>query len=95
MLVCVPAQLPDPTLGALRALRSTELRGTLCVETVIEEECTGNGAAACRARVPRTDAAIIPEPFNHAALNAQVGVLWAQLTVHGKAAHASVPIVAS
>jgi acetylornithine deacetylase len=75
-------------LGAVRALRSAELRGTLCVETVIEEECTGNGAAACRARLPRTDAAIIPEPFNHAALVAQVGVLWATVTVEGKAAHA-------
>ena len=75
-------------LGALRALRDVELRGTLCVETVIEEECTGNGAAACRARGPRTDAALIPEPFNHAALVAQVGVLWATVTVEGKAAHA-------
>jgi acetylornithine deacetylase len=75
-------------LGALRALREVELRGTLCVETVIEEECTGNGAAACRARGPRTDAALIPEPFNHLALREQVGVLWATVTVTGKAAHA-------
>jgi acetylornithine deacetylase len=75
-------------LGALRALRDVPLRGTLCVETVIEEECTGNGAAACRARGPRTDAAIIPEPFDHTALIAQVGVLWATVTVEGKAAHA-------
>ena len=75
-------------LGALRALRSVELRGTICVESVIEEECTGNGAAACRARGPRTDAAIIPEPFNHLALRAQVGVLWATVVVEGKAAHA-------
>jgi acetylornithine deacetylase len=75
-------------LGALRALRAVELRGTICVETVIEEECTGNGAAACRARGPRTDAALIPEPFNHLALREQVGVLWATVTVEGKAAHA-------
>jgi len=75
-------------LGAVRALQTVQLRGTLCVETVIEEECTGNGAAACRARGPRTDAALIPEPFNHAALIAQVGVLWATVTVEGKAAHA-------
>ena len=64
--------------GRVRALREVRLRGTLCVETVIEEECTGNGAAACRARGPRTDAAIIPEPFRHAAMEAQVGVLWAR-----------------
>ena len=75
-------------LGAVRALRDVGLRGDVLVETVIEEECTGNGAAACRARCPRTDAALIPEPFNHAAMEAQVGVLWARLTVHGKAAHA-------
>ncbi|WP_028062974.1 ArgE/DapE family deacylase [Solirubrobacter soli] len=75
-------------LGALRALRDVELRGRICVESVIEEECTGNGAAACRARGPRTDAAVIPEPFNHLALREQVGVLWATVTVTGKAAHA-------
>ena len=77
-------------LGAVRALRlaGVELRGDVCLETVIEEECTGNGAAACRARGPRTDAALIPEPFGHAALEAQVGVLWARVTVLGKAAHA-------
>lgn len=75
-------------LGAVRALRDVGLRGDVLVETVIEEECTGNGATACRARCPRTDAALIPEPFNHAAMEAQVGVLWARLTVHGKAAHA-------
>ena len=75
-------------LGAVRALADAGLAGDIFVETVIEEECTGNGAAACRARSPRTDAALIPEPFNHAALEAQVGVLWARLTVHGKAAHA-------
>ena len=71
-------------LGALRALRSVDLRGDLCVETVIEEECTGNGAAACRARGPKTDAALIPEPFEHMALEAQVGVLWATVVVEGK-----------
>ena len=65
-------------LGAVRALRDAGLRGDIRIETVIEEECTGNGAAACRARGPRTDAALIPEPFNHAALVAQVGVLWAR-----------------
>ena len=75
-------------LGAVRALRDAGLRGDLCVETVIEEECTGNGAAACRARGPRTDAALIPEPFGHAALEAQVGVLWGRITLTGRAAHA-------
>ena len=75
-------------LGAVRALRDAGLRGDVWIETVIEEECTGNGAAACRARLPRTDAALIPEPFGHAALEAQVGVLWATVVVSGRAAHA-------
>jgi acetylornithine deacetylase len=75
-------------LGAVRVLRDAGLRGDIRIETVIEEECTGNGAAACRARGPRTDAALIPEPFNHAALEAQVGVLWARVIVEGRAAHA-------
>ena len=71
-------------LGAVRALRDAGLRGDIRIETVIEEECTGNGAAACRARGPRTDAALIPEPFDHAALEAQVGVLWARVTIDGQ-----------
>jgi acetylornithine deacetylase len=75
-------------LGAVRALREADLRGDVQIETVIEEECTGNGAAACRARGLRTHAAIIPEPFNHMALEAQLGVLWARVVVEGRAAHA-------
>jgi acetylornithine deacetylase len=75
-------------LGAVRVLRGAGLRGDIRIETVIEEECTGNGAAACRARGPRTDAALIPEPFGDAALVAQVGVLWARVTIEGRAAHA-------
>ena len=70
-------------LGARAGAARADLRGDLCVETVIEEECTGNGAAACRARGPSTDAALIPEPFDHVALEAQVGVLWATVTVDG------------
>lgn len=75
-------------LGAVRALRGAGLRGDVFVETVIEEECTGNGAAACRARGPRSDAALIPEPFDQMAMEAQLGVLWATVTVEGRAAHA-------
>jgi acetylornithine deacetylase/succinyl-diaminopimelate desuccinylase-like protein len=41
-------------LGAVRVLADAGLAGDVFVETVIEEECTGNGAAACRARCPRT-----------------------------------------
>jgi len=57
------------------------------LQSVIEEECTGNGALACLHRGYRADAAIIPEPFNHTLMLAQLGVMWATITVSGRAAH--------
>ena len=75
---------------AVRALREAgvELKGDVTLETVIEEECTGNGALAARARGYGADAALIPEPFGRRLLEAQVGVMWARVTVRGKGAHA-------
>jgi acetylornithine deacetylase len=64
------------------------LAGDLVLQTVIEEECTGNGALAALARGYGADAAIIPEPFGRRLLEAQVGVMWARVTVRGKGAHA-------
>ena len=57
------------------------------LQTVVEEECTGNGALACLHRGFRADAAIIPEPFNHSIMSAQVGVMWLTLEVLGRPAH--------
>jgi acetylornithine deacetylase len=75
---------------AVRALRESgaELRGDVTLETVIEEECTGNGALAARARGYGADAAIIPEPFGRRLLEGQVGVMWARVVVRGRGAHA-------
>ena len=75
---------------AVRALREAgvQLTGDVTLETVIEEECTGNGALAARARGYGADAAIIPEPLGQTALEAQVGVMWARVTVRGRGAHA-------
>lgn len=75
---------------AVRSIREAgvELAGDLSLETVIEEECTGNGTLAARARGYKADAAIIPEPLGQTALEAQVGVMWARITVRGKGAHA-------
>ena len=75
---------------AARALRDAGvgLRGDLSLVTVIEEECTGNGALSALDRGYTADAAVIPEPFGHRALEAQVGVLWARVTVRGQGAHA-------
>lgn len=57
------------------------------LQSVVEEECTGNGALACLVRGYRADAAIIPEPFNQTLMTAQIGVLWATVNVTGLAAH--------
>jgi len=57
------------------------------LQSVVEEECTGNGALACLHRGFRADAAIIPEPFDHSILSAQVGVMWLTLDVVGRPAH--------
>jgi acetylornithine deacetylase len=75
---------------AVRALRESEieLKGNVTLETVIEEECTGHGALSARARGYSADAAVIPEPFGDRVLEAQVGVMWARVTVRGRGAHA-------
>ena len=58
-------------------------------QSVIEEECTGNGALACLARGYRAEAAIIPEPSGHSLVSAQTGTIWQQITVKGHPVHAS------
>jgi acetylornithine deacetylase len=57
------------------------------LQSVVEEECTGNGALACLHRGFRAEAAVIPEPFAHTILQAQVGVLWLTVEVLGRPAH--------
>lgn len=57
------------------------------MQSVIEEECTGNGALACLARGYRADAAIIPEPFQQTLMVAQLGVMWLTVDLVGKPAH--------
>ena len=57
------------------------------VQSVIEEECTGNGALACLARGYRADAALIPEPMGESLLRAQIGVIWFQVKLKGRPVH--------
>lgn len=57
------------------------------LQSVVEEECTGNGALACLGRGYRADAAIIPEPFGQTLMTAQIGVMWVEIAVTGLAAH--------
>lgn len=76
-------------LYALDALKAIGLRPTadVFVQSVIEEECTGNGALACLQRGYRAQAALIPEPTNQTYTSAQVGVMWFQVKVRGVPVH--------
>jgi acetylornithine deacetylase len=76
---------------AFKALRVAGLQPAAAVQmqSVIEEECTGNGALACMLALPKADAVIIPEPGPGlpALYTAEVGVVWAWVTVTGRPTH--------
>lgn len=74
---------------ALDALRSLGWvpAATVYIQSVTEEECTGNGALACLVRGYRADAAIIPEPTQGTLVRANVGVIWFRVTVRGHPVH--------
>lgn len=76
-------------LWALHALRDlgAEPASTVILQSVVEEECTGNGALSLLEKGYRADAAIIPEPFNETILTAQVGVLWFRVRILGRTTH--------
>ncbi len=73
-------------VGAVAALKRLGFapRGRVELQSVVEEECTGNGAAACVLAGSRADAAVITEPTGGAIWNAQVGVLWFSVRVAGR-----------
>ncbi len=75
---------------AVHAIREAgiRLKGDLLLESVIEEEATGNGTLACIARGYTGDAALIPEPFDQKILIGHVGVLWVRAVIRGRAGHA-------
>jgi acetylornithine deacetylase len=79
-------------LFAMDALRHAGLQpaADVYLQSVIEEECTGNGALACLERGYRADAAIIPEPMDNGLTVAQVGVMWFQVKVKGRPVHVAV-----
>ena len=76
-------------LFALDALAACGLApgGDVYFQSVVEEECTGNGALACLARGYRADAALIPEPFSEHLVTAQLGVIWFQVHLKGLPTH--------
>ncbi|MAQ38353.1 MULTISPECIES: ArgE/DapE family deacylase [Thioclava] len=76
-------------LFALDALRKAGFApgADVLFQSVVEEECTGNGALACLERGYRADAALIPEPFEEKLVGAQLGVIWAQVHLKGLPTH--------
>jgi acetylornithine deacetylase len=74
---------------AMDALRSAGLApaGDVHVQTVTEEESTGNGALSTLLRGYRADAALIPEPTGGTITRAHTGTLWFRLRVRGVPVH--------
>ena len=64
-----------------------ELTGRVHLESVVEEECTGNGSLAALLRGYTADAVIISEPEEDALVRANVGVLWFTVRVSGNPTH--------
>ncbi len=73
-------------LDALRAV-GFEPAATVHVETVSEEECTGNGALSTLARGYRAEAALIPEFMGFKMIRAELGSVWFRLRILGQPAH--------
>lgn len=63
------------------------LKAPVTLETVIEEECCGNGALACLDAGYDAEAVLIPEPFGPTILTNQLGVLWFKVSVRGAPSH--------
>ena len=76
-------------LAALDAIERGGFAPTadIIVQSVVEEECTGNGALACLERGYRADAVLIPEPQHERLLSAQVGVIWFEVRIRGIPVH--------
>ncbi|MEM7744529.1 MAG: ArgE/DapE family deacylase [Pseudomonadota bacterium] len=74
---------------AMDALRRCGVQpaATVYLETVTEEECTGNGALSALVRGYTADAVLIPEPMDDSLVRANVGVLWFQIDLRGKPVH--------
>ena len=74
---------------AMDALRSAGLApaADVYVQTVTEEECTGNGALSTLARGYRAEGCLVPEPTANTITRAHVGVMWFRLRVRGVPVH--------
>ncbi|KAJ4296363.1 hypothetical protein N0V90_006408 [Kalmusia sp. IMI 367209] len=74
---------------ALDALQSIGKRpaSKVIIESVPEEESTGNGTMATHIAGYTADAVLIPEPTNEQLVRANVGVIWFQIAVAGRPVH--------
>jgi len=77
-------------VGAVAGLRALGLAplARVQLQSVVEEECTGNGALQCVIDGPSADAVVVTEPTSLTIQRSQVGVLWFQVVVRGRPAHA-------
>jgi len=77
---------------AMDALKSVGLApaSDVYVQTVTEEECTGNGALSTLARGYRADAALVTEPTGGQLTRGHVGVMWFRLRIRGVPVHVAV-----
>lgn len=75
---------------ALAAVRESglALQGDVLIETVIDEEGSGNGTLSLLQQGYLGTGALVPEPFGLSAVIAHVGVLWCRIRVRGRGAHA-------
>ena len=74
---------------ALDALRRVGVQpaATVYIQSVVEEESTGNGALMTHLRGYKADAVLIPEPEDEKLVRANVGVIWFQVEVRGLPVH--------
>lgn len=81
------------TLFAYDAVRSLGLQpqGDIIFQSVVEEECTGNGTLACLVRGYEADAVIIPEPVQEALIRCSTGISWFRVKIMGRPSHPSDP----
>lgn len=76
-------------LWALDALRRIGYQpaADVIIESVPEEESTGNGTLMTHLKGYKADAVLIPEPVQEKLVRANVGVLWFQVEVRGRPTH--------
>jgi acetylornithine deacetylase len=76
--------------GAVRALRQAgvQLAGDVRLQSVVEEECGGNGALQCLLAGHTADACVLTEPHPDHLTVSQVGVLWFHVDIATRPAHA-------